>query len=153
MEGSTAVPARRQPEPPVPSSPVQDDSLVSNEQGAEVDTEKNAETIHNETDKEPLGSEVCCMSSDSAAEAGAVVVAIPATLPDESMSLHDLMTSDPDPPAAKAKPKPKAKAEAKAEAKPKAKPKPKSESSKLAKGKTGSAAGSVLGCILVVNGC
>ena len=82
------------------------------------------------------------MSSDSAAEADAVVVATPATLPDESMSLHDLMTSDPDPPAPKAKPKPKSKAKAKADARPKAKPKPKSESSKSAKGKTGSAAGS-----------
>ena len=122
----TAVPARRKPEPPVPASPEQDDSPEDNGKGTEVENEKNAEIIHNKMDEEPLGSEVCCISSDSAAEADAVVIATPATLPDESMSLHDLMTSDPDPPAPKAKPKPKPKAKAKADAKPKAKPKPKS---------------------------
>ena len=110
-----------------------------------MDVEENAEIINDEVNDEPLGSEVCCEESDSAAEAGACVVASPAPLPDESMSLHDLMTSDPDPPAPKAKPKPKAEAKLKAKAKPKAasrapkaKPKPESESSKLAKGRTAS---------------
>ena len=136
----TAVPARRKPEPPVPSLPEQDDSFENIGQGTEVDSEKIADNIHNKMDEASLGDEVCCDRSDSAAEADALAVATPATLPDESMSPHDLMTSDPDPPAPKAKPKPKAKA--KADAKPKAKPKPKSESSKSAKGKTGSVAGS-----------
>ena len=136
----TAVPARRKPEPPAPLLPEQDDSLANIGQGTEVDSEKNAENIHNKMDEASLGDEVCCDRSDSAAEADAIAVATPATLPDESMSLHDLMTSDPDPPAPKAKPKPKAKA--KADAKPKAKPKPKTESPKSAKGKTGSVAGS-----------
>ena len=102
--------------------------------------------MRDEISTEPLGSELCCEETASAAEAGAPVVATPAPLPDESMSLHDLMTSGPDPHARKAKLKPKAKAKPKAEAKPKAaskapkaKAKPKSESSKLAKDKTASA--------------
>ena len=137
----TAVPARRKKEPPAPLLPEQDDSLANIGQGTEVDSEKNADNIHNKMDEEStLGDEVCCDRSDSAAEADAIAVATPATLPDESMSLNHLMTSDPDPPAPKAKPKPKAKA--KADAKPKAKPKPKSESSKSAKGRTKSVAGS-----------
>ena len=142
----TAAPARRKPEPPIPASFVQDSPGPSLDQGPEVDDEENAEITNDEVNDEPLGSEVCCEDSDSAAEAGAHVVATPPPLPDESMSLHDLMTSDPDPPALKAKPKPKAKAKPKAEAKPKAaskapkaESKPKSETSKLAKGKTASA--------------
>ena len=114
----TAVPARRKHEPPVPSLPVQDDSVESIDQGTEVDNEKNADDVRNMTGELSLGDEVCCDRSDSSAEADAIATAMPATLPDESMSLHDLMTSEPDPPAPKAKPKPKAKA--KADAKPKA---------------------------------
>ena len=100
----TPVPARRKPEPPVPTSPVQDDHVTTSEQGLEVDIEKDAGIANNEMDVEPLGSEVCCVGLDSAAEADAIVVATPATLPDESMSLHDLMMSDPDPPAPKQNP-------------------------------------------------
>ena len=140
FKSGTPIPAPRKPEPPVPSLPEHDDSFDNIGQGTDVDSNNNADNIHNKMDEASLGNEVCCDRSDSAAEADAIAVATPATVPDESMSLHDLMTSDPDPPAPKAKPKPKAKA--KADAKPKAKPKPKSESSKSAKGKTGSVAGS-----------
>ena len=98
----TAVPARRKPEPPASSLPEQDDSCASISQGPEVDNEKDVDNINDKMDEEPLGNEVCCDRSDSAAEADAIAVATPATLPDESMALHDLMTSDPDPPAPKA---------------------------------------------------
>ena len=54
-----------------------------------MDVEENAEIINDEVNVEPLGSEVCCVGLDSAAEAAAYVVATPATLPDESMSLHE----------------------------------------------------------------
>ena len=110
--------------------PVQDDSVENIDRGTEVDNEKNADNVRNKTGEVSLGDEVCCDRSDSAAEADTIAAAMPATLPGESMSLHDFMTSEPDPPASKAKPKPKAKA--KADAKPSAKPKPKSESSKSA---------------------
>ena len=142
----TAVPARRKPEPPIPASYAQDIQDSSKSEGSEVVTKQNVEIINDEMTSEPPGSEVCCEEMASSAEAGARVVATPAHLRDESMSLHDLMTRDPDPPAPKAKPKPKAKAKPKAEAKPnaaskapRAKAKSKSESSKTAKDKTASA--------------
>ena len=87
---STAVPARRKHEPPVPSLPIQDDSVENIDRGTEVDNERNADDIRNETGKVSLQDKVSCDRSDSSAEADAIAAAMPATLPDESMSLHRL---------------------------------------------------------------
>ena len=80
-KGGTAVPTRRQPEPPIPASYAKDDEHQPVQEGSEVAATENAEVVAEGISNKPLGSEVDCKESASSVEAEASVIATPARFP------------------------------------------------------------------------